>query len=196
MGNIAVFGGTFNPFHIGHYEILKALCESDLFYKVLIIPDRIPPHKQVTYFISDEDRIEMCRIAAKDFKKAELCLIEFERDGKSYTFDTVNSLKKIYPEDKIYIAIGADMVKTLDTWYKFGELKSKVSFAAFNRGKDTGFEKDVERMRSLGADITVLGDEIPEISSTELREKLKPEFLPKKVYEYANKRRIYKRKDN
>ncbi|MBO4432437.1 MAG: nicotinate (nicotinamide) nucleotide adenylyltransferase [Clostridia bacterium] len=192
MGNIAVFGGTFNPFHIGHYEILKTLCESDLFYKVLLIPDRIPPHKKVTYTVSDEDRIEMCRIAAKDFEKAEICLIEFEREGKSYTVDTVKELRSTYPDDKFYITVGADMVKTLDTWYNFKELKKIASFAAFNRGGDKEFKKDVERMRTLGVDILVFENEITKVSSSELRVNLKPELLPEKVYEYANKRRIYK----
>ena len=192
MGNIAVFGGTFNPFHIGHYEILKALCESELFYKVLLIPDRVPQHKTVDYVIDDSDRIEMCRIACADFKKAQLCLIEFEREGKSYTVDTVKALKEKYPEDNFFIAVGADMVKTLDTWYNFGELKNIASFAAFNRGGDSEFKNDINRMRSLGADILVFDNDITEISSTDLRNVFKPEFLPKKVYEYANKRRIYK----
>lgn len=196
MGSIAVFGGTFNPFHIGHYFILKALCECELFYKVLLVPDRVPPHKEMLYKVSDRDRIEMCRIVCEDFKKAELCLIEFKREGKSYTFDTVKALKSIYPSDKIFVAIGADMVKTLDTWYNFGELKNIASFAAFNRGGGKSFFDDVDRMRSLGADILVFSNEIPEISSSELRKELNPDFLPEKVFEYANKRRIYKRKDN
>lgn len=192
MGNIAVFGGTFNPFHIGHYEILKALCENEMFYKVLLIPDRIPPHKDVDYYVLDSDRIEMCRIVCEDFFKAELCLIEFEREGKSYTVDTVKALKNKYPDDKIYIAIGADMVKSLDTWYDFENLKKIASFVAFNRGGDREFSADVKRMRALGADITVFGDKITKVSSSELRKGINKKFLPEKVYEYVSERRIYK----
>ena len=196
MSNIAVFGGTFNPFHIGHYAILKALCESELFSLVLLVPDRVPPHKEVFYPIDDSDRIEMCRIACADFTKAELCLIEFEREGKSYTVDTVKALKELYPGDRFYIAVGGDMLKSLDTWYNFSELKTLASFAAFNRAEDKEFQNAVTRMRTLGVDITVFCDKIPDVSSTKLRKSLKPELLPEKVYEYANKRRIYKRKDN
>lgn len=196
MGNVAVFGGTFNPFHIGHYEILKALCESNLFYKVLLVPDRVPPHKDADFSVSDDDRIEMCRIVCEDFKKAQLCLIEFERSGKSYTVDTIKALAKLYPEDRFYVVVGADMVKSLDSWHNFGELKNIASFAAFNRGNDGEFTSDIERMRSLGADITVFDKVIPEISSTVIRDNFGPEYLPEKVYEYANKRRIYKRKNN
>lgn len=196
MGNVAVFGGTFNPFHIGHYEILKALCESNLFYKVLLVPDSVPPHKDADFSVSDDDRIEMCRIVCEDFKKAQLCFIEFERSGKSYTVDTIKALAKLYPEDRFYVAVGADMIKSLDSWHNFGELKNIASFAAFNRGNDGEFTSDIERMRSLGADITVFDKVIPEISSTVIRDNFGPEYLPEKVYEYANKRRIYKRKNN
>ncbi|MBO4734357.1 MAG: hypothetical protein J5662_07770, partial [Clostridia bacterium] len=113
-----------------------------------------------------------------------------------YTVDTIKALRVQYPGDRFFVAVGGDMVKSLDTWYNFDELKKIASFAAFCRGGDKEFENDVARMRKLGAEILVFDNTITEISSTELRENIKPEFLPEKVYDYANKRRIYKRKDN
>ena len=196
MANIAVFGGTFNPFHIGHYEILKSLCANSLFDKVLVVPDRVPPHKKARFDVRDDDRIEMCRLACKDFKKAQLCLIEFEREGKSYTYDTVIELKEVYPSDTFFIACGADMIKTLDTWYRFDELKDLVKFVAFNRGNDLRFSNDVDRMRSLGAKIIVFDETITNISSSFLRENFDQKLLPKKVCDYVNKRGIYKLKGN
>lgn len=192
MLKIAVFGGTFNPFHIGHYEILKALNGNDMFDKVLVIPDRIPPHKDYSYDVPDSDRIEMCRIVCEDFEKAELSLIEFEREGKSYTVDTIKALKKLYPDAEFFVTCGGDMVKTLDTWFDFDELKNISSFIAFNRANDKSFHKEIERLGTLGADITVLDNQITDISSSELREHLDRKFLPKKVWEYVNKRGIYK----
>lgn len=192
MAKIALFGGTFNPFHIGHYEILKALCESDMFIRVLLVPDRIPPHKDITYKVSNQDRIEMCRIVCEDFKKAQLCLLEFEREGKSYTFDTVSVLKSCYPSDEFYVVCGADMINSLDTWYKFDKLKDMVSFVAFERGNDQNFLSSIERLRSMGADIVVFENKITEVSSTAIRDNLKKEFLPEKVYNYVIKRGIYK----
>ena len=192
MSKIAVFGGTFNPFHIGHYEILKALCESDMFDKVLVIPDRIPPHKAYFHDVPDNDRIQMCRIACEDFSKAELSLIEFEREGKSYTIDTIKALKKIYPDDEFFVVCGGDMAKTLDTWFNFDELKGITSFVALNRAGDKSFYKEIERISATGADITVLNNEITDISSSELRRHLDRKFLPEKVWEYVDKRGIYK----
>ena len=66
MSKIAVFGGTFNPFHIGHYEILKYLCECPDIDKVFVMPDNIPPHKECEFLASDRDRINMCSIACLD----------------------------------------------------------------------------------------------------------------------------------
>lgn len=192
MANIAVFGGTFNPFHLGHYQMLKALCDSDMLDKVLVIPDRIPPHKTLDHGATDNDRIEMCRLVCEEFEKAALCLIEFSREGKSYTVDTIAELKKIYPNDCFYVACGADMLKTLDTWHDFERLKQIVSFIVFNRNNDLCFLEDVKRIKALGADIIVFNDEIVSISSTQLRKSIKPEFLPEKVYDYVNKRGIYK----
>ena len=196
MGQIAVFGWTFNPFHIGHYEILSALCASDKFDKVLLVPDRIPPHKTHIQSVSDADRIEMCKIACEDFDKAQLCLIEFEREGKSYTVDTVKALRRLFPEDDFYITCGGDMIKTLSTWYRFDELKTLASFVAFNRGNDESFTANVERLRDMGVDITVFDNAITEISSTELRKGIKRKYLPEKVWEYVNRRGIYKQQDN
>lgn len=196
MAEIAVFGGTFNPFHIGHYEILAALCESERFDRVLLVPDRIPPHKSYCQSVSDDDRIKMCRIVCEDFSKAQLCLLEFEREGKSYTVDTVKALKAIYPDDGIYITCGGDMLSTLDTWYHFDTLKKLASFVAFNRGNDPGFAADVRRLRKMGANIVVFDNRITEISSSELREHIERKYLPEKVWEYVNRRGIYKQQNN
>lgn len=196
MANIAVFGGTFNPFHIGHYEMLKALCKSGMFDTVLVIPDRIPPHKSADNSVTDSDRIEMCRLACEDFDIAKLSLIEFEREGKSYTVDTITELKKRCPGDTFFVACGGDMIKTLDTWHDFYRLKDLVTFIAFNRGNDPSFSDDVKRLTDLGAHIIIFDDTICEISSTDLRFDINKEFLPKKVYEYVSKRGLYKHKNN
>ena len=94
MANIAVFGGTFNPFHIGHYQMLEYVCGLKFIDRVLLMPDKIPPHKTCDFLASDADRIEMCRLVCEDFDKAELCLIEFEREGKSYTLKQLNCYSK------------------------------------------------------------------------------------------------------
>lgn len=191
MANIAVFGGTFNPFHIGHYEILKSVCDLDFIDKVLLTPDKVPPHKKCDYIADDIHRQAMCKLVCQDFKKAELCLIEFEREGKSYTADTVNLLKKKYPNDNFCIVIGGDMLSTLDTWHNWEELIKITSFIAFKRKNSFDFDVAFKRLTGLGTDIFVIESDITDVSSTDLRKKIKRELLPKKVYEYITEKRIY-----
>lgn len=195
MPKIAIFGGTFNPFHIGHYEMLSALQKDEEIDKILLLPDKIPPHKQCDFMADDETRIKMCAIAAKDFSKAELCLIEFEREGKSYTYDTVKLLKQIYTDCELYFVCGGDMLVYFDKWYKYEELMKELAFIVFRRGDTNSLEFDfcVERFSKMGMNIIVKDEIITTVSSTELRKDLKAlkHFLPEKIYDYLSERGIY-----
>ena len=172
MSNIAIFGGTFNPFHIGHYEMLKCICEIDYIDKVLVMPDKIPPHKDFDNVTDDIHRQNMCALVCDDFNKAELCLIEFERDGKS-------------------VVIGGDMLSTLDTWYNWRELITRTSFIAFKREGLADFDNSFKRLTDYGADITVITNKITDVSSTKLRKKIDKNLLPQKVYDYIIEKGIY-----
>lgn len=191
MSNVAIFGGTFNPFHIGHYEMLSTVCKLDFIHKVFVMPDKIPPHKECDYIADDIHRQDMCRLVCDDFDKAELCLIEFDRDGKSYTFDTIINLLKLYPEDKFFVVIGGDMLSTLDTWYNWQELIKLTNFIAFKRIGLINFDASYERLSGLGANIMVVDSNITNISSTQLRQKINKELLPQKVYDYIVQKGIY-----
>ena len=191
MANIAIFGGTFNPFHIGHYEMLSAVCDLSFIDTVLVMPDKIPPHKAFDNVVDDIHRQNMCATVCEDFTKAKLCLIEFERAGKSYTVDTIKLLRQKYPDDNFYIVIGGDMLTTLDTWYNWQELIKLVAFIAFRRENQENFDSSYRRLCDCGADITVINRNITDISSTQLREKIKKELLPQKVYNYILEKGIY-----
>ena len=191
MKYTAVFGGTFNPFHIGHYEILKTLCECENIKKVLVVPDRVPPHKECDLLASNYERAQMCRLVCNDFKKAELCTIELERDGKSYTSDTVRVLKKLYPNDRFAIVCGGDMLATLDTWHDWRYIIENVSVLAFRRGDDPDFQRHLMRMRTLGADITVFDSQITVISSTLLRKRPIRSMLNESIFNYILEKGVY-----
>ena len=196
MSVTAIFGGTFNPFHMGHYEMLSAVNRLSLVDKVLLMPDNVPPHKVCDFLASDHDRIKMCSIICEDFKKTQLELLEFEREGKSYTFDTVCLLEEKYPNEKFYFVCGGDMITSLNTWYKWDRLIKKVGFIAFKRqGEDEDFNKAVEALRENGAEIYVMPDVITEVSSTELRKAINSEksrsLLPFEIYKYIIEKGIY-----
>lgn len=191
MSRIAIFGGTFNPLHIGHYQIISELSNNDFIDKVIVIPTMIPPHKVCSEMASAQDRLMMCRLACEDFKKVVVSDIEIKRQGKSYSIDTVRELKKLYPYDKFYLTVGGDMLSSLDKWHKWQELIKEVSFIAFERKGTDSAEKSAQRMREYGADINIIKADIADISSTELRFKINRELLPEKVYMYIKERKLY-----
>ena len=192
---ICVFGGTFNPFHIGHYEILKALQSDESVEKILLMPDRLPPHKTSEFLIDDETRIEMCRLASKDFPKCQLCLIEFEREGKSYTVDTVKLLKERYPHKDFAFAIGGDMFVSFKLWRKYEELIKMLSFFVFNRSATDleEFHNVFEELTEEGMKIILKDDIIPAVSSTELRQEFEnnKDLIPEKIYKFLKERGVY-----
>lgn len=193
MGKTAIFGGTFNPFHIGHYEMMKALQEDDSIDEIWLMPDKIPPHKVCDFLASDSDRIEMCRIAAKSFSKCQLCLVEFEREGKSYSYDTVVFLKKKYSQKDFTFVCGGDMLVSFDKWYRYEELMKLIPFTVFKRTDtdETDFRNCIERFSKMGMDITVKEEKISNISSTEFRKSNLKHLLPSEVYDFIKERGIY-----
>ena len=195
MGYTAIFGGTFNPLHIGHYEMLSALEKDNRIEEIWLMPDRIPPHKVCDFLAEDRDRIEMCRIVAEDFKKARLCIAEFERQGKSYTYDTVTEFRKKYPEKSFTFVCGGDMLISFDKWYRYEELMKLIPFTVFRR-TDTDnaqFDRMAQKLSSQGMEITVMDEVITAVSSSYIRNNFEKsrDLLPEKIYNYILDRGIY-----
>lgn len=193
MGFTAIFGGTFNPFHNGHYEMLKALQDDASVDEIFLMPDRIPPHKECDYMPNDACRIEMCRLIADEFSKATLCLIEFEREGKSYSYDTVSELKQKYPEKDFVFVCGGDMFVYLPKWYRWEDLIKLLPFYVFSRvgTENEEFSACVEKFSEMGLKIILNNTPIANISSTEFRNSKNPALLPQKIYNYIKERGIY-----
>ena len=191
----AIFGGTFNPLHNGHYEMLKALNQDDRIEKILLMPDRIPPHKSADALIDDKTRIEMCRIAAEDFEKCELSLIEFERKGKSYTYDTVKRLQKKFPDTEFAFVCGGDMLIYFDKWWRYEELMKMLPFIVFRRTdtNEESFNASIEKFRNMGMNIILKDEKIPVVSSTEIRNNflLGEKLIPEKIYSFLLERGVY-----
>ncbi len=193
MGYTAIFGGTFNPFHNGHYEMLEALQNDNSIDEVWIMPDRIPPHKVCDFLASDNDRIKMCEIMAGEFSKASVCLIEFEREGKSYTYDTVLELTQKFPDKKFIFVCGGDMFVYFEKWYRYEDLMKLLPFYVFSRvgTKSQEFDACLKQFRDMGMNIILNESKIADISSTQFRKSGTPSLLPQKIYEYIKERGIY-----
>ncbi len=168
---IAMFGGSFNPIHKGHIEIVQAVKERFSLDRVLIMVANDPPHKQIADGVSAAHRLKMTEIALEGLEGLEACDLELRREGKSYTVDTLGELQTIYPDAELFCMVGADMVLTLDTWHNAPELFKRAKFIAVGRPDSGSMEAAAERYRrEYGADITISGIVGPDISSTMVRQ--------------------------
>ena len=117
---IGIYGGTFNPIHLGHMAAAKFAAEYLELDKLLLIPAGIPPHKAMAEDTAlPEQRLAMTKLAAQSPELAgvaEVSDIELRREGKSYTVDTLRALREQYPEDQLYLLMGTDMFLTLQYW--------------------------------------------------------------------------------
>ena len=119
----AIYGGSFNPPHLGHADAAMAVYEELSPDRFFIIPDNVPPHKKLAEGSPDgESRLELCRLNFAGIPGAEVLDIELLREGKSYTADTVEQILGQYPEDELYLVLGTDMLLSFEHWYKFGYL--------------------------------------------------------------------------
>lgn len=197
MSGIAVFGGTFNPIHIGHAQMICEVNKLSFIDKILVMPDNIPPHKQTDFLADNSHRINMCKLATENVSKAVVDDREIKRGGKSYTYYTVCALKEDYPNDDIYLSIGGDMLMSLDSWFNAKELFRLIKFIAFKRsGIDkSAFAEKIEYLKKLGADIYVIDVDIVSVSSTEIRGDFalgrNNNLVPESVYNYIIENKVY-----
>ena len=108
MTNAAMFGGSFNPVHNGHVELLERMIFEFHLDKVLVIPTNVTPLKDNSFMAAAEDRLAMCRLAFSHVPAIEVSDMEITREGKSYTVDTLKMLKEKYADAKLHLIVGAD----------------------------------------------------------------------------------------
>ena len=120
---LGLLGGSFNPVHIGHLMMAEGAREALHLDKVLFIPAPRPPHKDESMLVGIEHRVDMLRRAIADNEHFELCDIEIQRPGKSYTIDTLRELRGIYGEETgLYFIIGSDSIHELPQWKEIDEI--------------------------------------------------------------------------
>lgn len=195
----AIYGGSFNPPHLGHVRAAAAVMEKLGPDRLLIIPTNIPPHKEMAQGSpSPEQRMELCRLAFGDIPGAELSDMEIKREGRSYSADTVGSLREMYPQDELYLVMGSDMFLSFCQWYKFQYLLDNCVLTVLSREEDDRQELEcfkTELEEKYGAKVLLLSHEPLPMCSEEVRERLRlglgSEMLPEAVYAEIIRRRYY-----
>ena len=132
--NIGLFGGTFNPVHIGHLRAALEVKEGFDLDEVILIPAALPPHKMPAEVADADDRLHMLNLALDDTSGLKLSDVELKRSGPSYTIDTVRHFKRTLPDQsRIYLIMGMDAFLEIDTWKSYDELLLQIPFIILNR---------------------------------------------------------------
>ncbi|MCQ2443256.1 MAG: nicotinate (nicotinamide) nucleotide adenylyltransferase [Oscillospiraceae bacterium] len=194
---IGVYGGTYNPPHLGHMAAARDAAEKLGLDLLLLIPDNTPPHKELPAGSpTAQQRLEMTRIAADRLqtKKTKVVAsdIELKREGRSYSAHTLTQLRELYPKDELWLLMGTDMFLTLHQWYRPDIICQCAKIAAFGRaaGDTDHFAEQKKRLKKeFGAKVKYF--DLPgliEASSTQIREALLEgrgrELLDESIYGY------------
>ena len=201
---IGVYGGTFNPPHLGHLAAARAAIEALELDKLLLIPAAVPPHKDLPQETPGlEHRLAMVEKMADAMRLprvVEVSKLEAERYGKSYTSDTLEAIHEQYPEAQLWLLMGTDMFLTLHQWHDPGAILKLADICAFGRREEDGEAVFAPQRAFLeqqyGAKVvTMTLPDLVDISSTQLRELLArgegAEYLHPSIYGYILRNGLY-----
>lgn len=199
---LGIFGGTFNPVHLGHLIMAQDALEAFDLVKVLFVPCDLPPHKDAARLAPAAHRAAMLEKAIEDNPDFEICDIEISRGGTNYSIDTVRHLRKLYPCHELFFIIGSDSLMELHQWKDINELLRLCTFVTFVRpafvpGKTLGKALKLEAglRRSLIKNMVAVHQ--IDISSSDIRHRVAEGMnirylVPGAVEMYIGEHNLYK----
>lgn len=202
MADIALFGGSFNPVHNGHVNLVKEVAAAVKLDRVIVMPTYISPFKKDDCgFVADgNDRLEMCRLAFEKLDYVEVSDYELSLKKVSYTINTLEHFKTLYPNDSLYFIMGSDMLLSLDRWNRFEDIMKLCTIVAASRENEQSdismLHKKAEELQAYGK-VIIVNISAYEMSSTLIREKILNNrdiscYLPEKVVKYISDMHIYR----
>lgn len=198
----AIFGGSFNPVHNGHVNLVRETAKKNALDRVFVIPTYVSPFKKNSdVFVADgKDRIEMCRLAFRELLYVTVSDYEIKKGGVSYSVDTVTHFRESFPEDELFFIMGSDMLLSFDRWYRYKDILKMCSLIAASRESEGC---DLDELKRKSDELSALGKVIVTeisafpVSSSEIREKILKNcdiscYMDKNVVKYINSGKIYK----
>lgn len=199
MKKVGIMGGTFNPIHYGHLFLAENAFEQVGLDKVLFMPSKNPPHKMKPEEVTEQQRVDMITLAIQDNPHFEISTIELERDGMTYTADTLVLLSKQKADSEFYFIVGADSLFMMQTWKNPQTIFDHCVVVAASR--DHANREQLEQHTKLlvqkyNARILLINMPTIQIASAVIRERLAAKktvryYIPDTVNEYINNRKLY-----
>lgn len=194
---IGLYGGAFNPVHNGHLALAEHFKNALELERLIFIPTHVPPHKSGDGLVSGEHRINMLSLALSGLEYCSVSDIEFRREGKSYTYDTVCELKKIYPDDEFFLIVGADQYFDFQKWYRADDILRQVTVCSAARENNQYRQMLEYKSKHDNMQNTVVCNfDVTEISSSKIRNMISTgqsvsEFVPDYVLRYIKENNLY-----
>ena len=203
---LGIFGGAFDPVHKGHTQSLKYINGLKIIDEIQVIPNYASPHNKDIQ-TDEKHRLKMLDIAFKEIKNIRLNDIELKNKTKSYTYETLKSLKDTYPKKHLSLIIGLDSLYSFTTWKNWENILSLCSLLVLERKLNNSLKLNKELESKLSPDyedffsgygkILILKNDLMNISSTDVRKKIKNnenliEMVDDQVLEYISKNSLYK----
>lgn len=195
MKNICLYGGSFDPVHLGHITFAKKIIQRFKPESLFFMPTYFSPFKGEKRYSSNKHRLNMLNLACKDMPEAKVSTLEIERKGFSFTLDTLKALHEIYPEHKLYWIIGDDHINTLHHWRGYPEHFQYCDFIILPR---TGIvNKDMTLNHAFKDQLHFIEEKKIEISSTLIRDALSTHeaidsFVPEDILNYIQTHKLYR----
>ncbi len=188
---VGIFSGSFNPVHIGHLILANYITEFTFIDEVWFVVTPHNPLKVISSLADEKHRLNMCYLATEGMEKLKVSIIEFSMPTPSYTIDTLDRLKKDYPDVDFNLIIGADNWNELHLWKSFERLKNEFNILIYPRLKE---EVKIDALNKNN--VQFYDAPIIEISSTFIRASIRENknirsFLPNGVYEYIREHKLY-----
>ncbi len=192
---VALFGGSFDPIHSQHVALILAAKASLGLDRIVVMPSFVAPHKRSGASADGADRLEMCRIALREYDFAEVSDYELRAGGTSYSYLTCRAFAQKYPDAERYFLVGADMLSNFFQWKEPADILSNVTLAACGRGEVLDGELHGAFRERFGKDFAEIPFTGEAVSSTDIRVMLafgkQPASLDGGVYGYIRAHGLY-----
>ena len=194
MKKICFFGGTFNPIHLGHTAIVRKLSEMNLFDEIIVVPNGDAPHKKNE--TNKTDRLNMVKLAFSDMKEVSVSDYEVKKETPSYTYETLEYFKAVYPESELYFVMGMDSLVGINKWKNPEKICQLATIVVFGRSGFFGVDDEIKAVKEK-YNAKILEIEFDFIcSSTDIRQKMAAgdyifDFIDPYVFLYILKNGLY-----